>query len=178
MTSPAPAADLGAFPPTRKAALARLAAVRPDDYARTRNHLDGAVTRLSPYFTHGLLTLPEALGRLRERHALPDTHRLVMEFGWRAYFHHVARHRGDAILDDLHPGPRPRAAYADVLPADALKVSIEAGVTHGWERYVGNDGLSFGIDSFGASAPADQLYKYFGLTAEAIVPQIKAKLGL
>ena len=71
------------------------------------------------------------------------------------------------------------AAYrADVLPADALKVSIEAGVTHGWERYVGNDGLSFGIDSFGASAPADQLYKYFGLTAEAIVPQIKAKLGL
>ena len=67
---------------------------------------------------------------------------------------------------------------ADVLPAGALKVSIEAGVTHGWERYVGSDGLSFGIDSFGASAPADQLYKYFGLTAEAIVPKIKAKLGL
>ncbi|WP_088311059.1 transketolase [Novosphingobium sp. B 225] len=70
------------------------------------------------------------------------------------------------------------AAYrADVLPADALKVSIEAGVTHGWERYVGSDGLCCGIDSFGASAPADQLYKYFGLTADAIVPKIKAKLG-
>lgn len=70
------------------------------------------------------------------------------------------------------------AAYrSDVLPAGVLKVSIEAGITLGWQKYVG-DGLTIGIDSFGASAPADQLYKYFGLTAEAIVPQIKAKLGL
>lgn len=70
------------------------------------------------------------------------------------------------------------AAYrADLLPADALKVSIEAGVTAGWERFTGQDGLNFGIDRFGASAPADQLYSYFGLTAEAIVPQITARLG-
>jgi len=70
------------------------------------------------------------------------------------------------------------AAYrADVLPAGVLKVSIEAGVTTGWERYSGLDGLRFGIDRFGASAPAEQLYSYFGLTTEAIVPQIKAQLG-
>jgi len=69
------------------------------------------------------------------------------------------------------------AAYrAEVLPADVLKVSVEAGVTLGWQKYVG-DGLTIGIDRFGASAPADQLYSYFGLTAEAIVPQIKARLG-
>lgn len=67
---------------------------------------------------------------------------------------------------------------SDVLPADVLKVSIEAGVTTGWERYTGMDGLRFGIDRFGASAPADQLYTYFGLSAEAIVPQVKARLGL
>ena len=71
------------------------------------------------------------------------------------------------------------AAYrADVLPADVLKVSIEAGVTMGWERFTGMDGLNIGIDRFGASAPADQLYSYFGISADAIVPQIKAKLGL
>jgi len=69
------------------------------------------------------------------------------------------------------------AAYrADVLPADVLKVSIEAGVTLGWQKYVG-DGLTVGIDRFGASAPADQLYDYFGLSADKIVPQIKARLG-
>jgi transketolase len=69
------------------------------------------------------------------------------------------------------------AAYrADLLPADLLKVSIEAGVTLGWQKYVGT-GLTIGIDSFGASAPADQLFKHFGFSVEAIVPQIKARLG-
>ena len=70
------------------------------------------------------------------------------------------------------------AAYkADLLPADVLKVSIEAGTTFGWERYTGLDGMRFGIDSFGASAPIDDLYAHFGLTAEAIAPQIIAKLN-
>ena len=69
------------------------------------------------------------------------------------------------------------AAYrADVLPADALKVSIEAGVTLGWQKYVG-DGLTIGIDSFGASAPAPVLYDHFGLTPEKILPRIKARLS-
>jgi transketolase len=68
------------------------------------------------------------------------------------------------------------AYRADVLPAGVLKVSIEAGVTLGWQKHVG-DGLAIGIDRFGSSAPADQLYSYFGLTPEAIVPQIKARLG-
>ncbi len=70
------------------------------------------------------------------------------------------------------------AAYrAALLPADALKVSIEAGVTLGWERFTGTDGLTIGIDRFGASAPAEALYAHFGLTAAAIVPKIKARLG-
>ncbi|MBX7495910.1 transketolase [Qipengyuania sp. 6B39] len=70
------------------------------------------------------------------------------------------------------------SAYrADILPADALKVSIEAGTTFGWERYVGSDGLTIGIDRFGASAPAEDLFVKFGLTADAIVPQITKKLN-
>ncbi|MDO9363146.1 MAG: transketolase [Sphingopyxis sp.] len=70
------------------------------------------------------------------------------------------------------------AAYqADILPDDALLVSIEAGTTFGWERYTGRHGLRFGIDSFGASAPIDDLYEHFGLTVDAITPQILARLG-
>ncbi|MXO71642.1 transketolase [Alteraurantiacibacter buctensis] len=73
---------------------------------------------------------------------------------------------------------RQDAAYkADLLPADTLKVSIEAGVTHGWERYTGLDGLTIGLDRFGASAPAEVLFQHFGFSAEKIVPQILAKLG-
>tara|TARA_R110002033_G_scaffold120616_1_gene163792 strand:+ start:11084 stop:13051 length:1968 start_codon:yes stop_codon:yes gene_type:complete len=58
-----------------------------------------------------------------------------------------------------------------------LRVSIEAGTTFGWERYTGLDGLRFGIDSFGASAPIEDLYAHFGLTVDAITPQILEKIG-
>ena len=69
------------------------------------------------------------------------------------------------------------ASYRDeVMPHHVLRVSIEAGTTIGWERYVGIAGLRFGIDSFGASGPGDKLYHHFGLTAEAIAPQVLAAL--
>lgn len=62
------------------------------------------------------------------------------------------------------------AAYREsVLPAAVtLRVSIEAGATLGWERYVGTAGVAFGINRFGASAPADMNLKQFGFTAENI----------
>ena len=70
-----------------------------------------------------------------------------------------------------------QVARADVLPDDVLKVSIEAGSTFGWERIVGVDGLMIGIDSFGASAPAPELYAHFGLTPEAISQRVRQRLG-
>jgi transketolase len=66
---------------------------------------------------------------------------------------------------------------ADMLgDGSALRVSIEAGTTIGWERYTGLDGLRIGIDRFGASAPAPDLYEYFGLTPAAIVEKVTAVL--
>ncbi len=71
----------------------------------------------------------------------------------------------------------------EVLPNDAsiLKVSIEAGTTMGWERYTAqsrNGGLNIGLDRFGASAPAKDLFARFGFTVEAIVPKILNKLSV
>ncbi|MDB5699149.1 MAG: tkt, partial [Alphaproteobacteria bacterium] len=54
---------------------------------------------------------------------------------------------------------------------------LEAGTTLGWERYTGLEGVRIGLDRFGASAPAEDLFKRFGFTAEAVVPQIKAALN-
>jgi hypothetical protein len=65
------------LPPTRSAAIARIARVRPAAYARSRNHLDGAVTGLSPYLTHGLVTLREVLAGVLEREPLSVQHKLV-----------------------------------------------------------------------------------------------------
>ncbi len=69
-------------------------------------------------------------------------------------------------------------AYQDsVLPDDgSLRVSIEAGTTLGWERYTGRKGLRFGLDRFGASAPIDDLFEKFGLTAGQIAPKIRDAL--
>ena len=68
-------------------------------------------------------------------------------------------------------------ARAALFPADVLKVSVEAASTFGWERIVGATGLMLGIDSFGASAPANELYAHFGLTPDAIASKIKTRLG-
>ncbi|HXH00476.1 MAG TPA: transketolase [Sphingomicrobium sp.] len=65
----------------------------------------------------------------------------------------------------------------DVSNKAILRVSIEAGTTIGWERYTGLHGLRFGLDRFGASAPAPDLYRHFGLTADAITPKIVEKLN-
>ena len=53
-------------------------------------------------------------------------------------------------------------------PALTARVSVEAGTTFGWDRYVGRDGRSIGIDRFGASAPFESLYEKFGITAERV----------
>jgi len=70
------------------------------------------------------------------------------------------------------------AAYRDdILPdvsnRDILRVSVEAGTTFGWERYTGLHGLRIGIDRFGASGPAEQLYDKFGLTPDKIVERVR-----
>lgn len=106
------------LPPSRSAALERIGQVRPSAYARSRNHLEGAVTGLSPYLTHGLVTLPEVLAGVLQRGPLEVQHKLVYELGWRAFFRHVWAQRGQGILQSLHAGPRPEADYSAELPRD------------------------------------------------------------
>ena len=67
--------------PTLAAAHARIAAVRPAAYARTRNAIDGAVTGLSPYITHGFVSLHDVLAGVATRHPLDVQHKLVFEIG-------------------------------------------------------------------------------------------------
>ena len=58
-------------------------------------------------------------------------------------------------------------------PSIRARVSVEAGSTLGWERYVGDKGVSVGIDRFGASAPGDRLFREFGITAEIVAARAK-----
>jgi len=66
----------------------------------------------------------------------------------------------------------------EVLPPDmTARISIEAGVTHGWHKYVGLEGETIGIDHFGASAPGKLLFKEFGFTSEDILSRVRALLA-
>lgn len=108
------AANPDQFEPTDTALNARLSTINIDGYGKTRNHLNGKVTRLSPYITHGLVTIPELFERLPK---LKFSDKLAFEFGWREFFHHVWSREGDRILSDMRSG-LPGVRYANELPED------------------------------------------------------------
>lgn len=63
-----------------------------------------------------------------------------------------------------------------VIGGSKVKVAIEAGIRQGWDRIIGSDGVFIGMDGFGASGPYKELYQHFGITAEAAVAAVEAKL--
>lgn len=71
-------------------------------------------------------------------------------------------------LFDAQPEP-----YRQEVLGNAPRVAVEAAAKYGWERYVGEDGDIIGMDGFGASGPAGELYKYFGITVEEVVEAVK-----
>ena len=60
--------------------------------------------------------------------------------------------------------------------SDIIKCGIEAASSFGWHRYIGSNGIFIGMESFGASAPAKDLYKHFKITADEVTSQIIQKL--
>jgi transketolase len=73
---------------------------------------------------------------------------------------------------DAQPWDYREEILPDVSNREILRVSIEAGATYGWERYVGLHGLKIGIDRFGVSSPAADAYDYFGLTPDKVAARI------
>lgn len=71
---------------------------------------------------------------------------------------------------------QPESYRSSILSADALRVSIEAGISQGWREYVGDAGLCISLEHFGASASATTLFKEYGFSVENIVAQVTAKL--
>jgi transketolase len=73
---------------------------------------------------------------------------------------------------------QPQRYRDSVLPPEiSARVSVEAGSTIGWERYVGRDGAKIGMRSFGASAPAADVYEHFGITAAAVEEAVRAEIA-
>ena len=108
----------------RQAAEARLAKLQPSRYAKSRNHLKGAVTGLSPFIRHGVLTLVEVrdavFQRIRKR---DDGSKLINELGWRDFWQRMWLDLGDGIHEDQEAFKtgHDASSYALELPEDVRR---------------------------------------------------------
>jgi transketolase len=69
------------------------------------------------------------------------------------------------------------AAYrASVIPRDTVRVAVEAALRFGWDRWIGEDGGFVGMTGFGASGAPEDLFRHFGITAEAVAETARARL--
>ncbi len=65
------------------------------------------------------------------------------------------------------------AKYQEEVLGSAPRIAVEAAAKYGWEKYVGLKGKIIGMESFGASGKAEDLFKHFGITAEAVIEAVK-----
>ncbi len=79
-------------------------------------------------------------------------------------------------LFDIQPEKYRREVLGPSWPA-CVRVAVEAAISPGWDRYIGENGVFVGLHGFGLSAPAEVLFKHFGITAENVVAQTKAALA-
>lgn len=97
---------MSSFVRTYEEILAAIDGVDVVAYERTRNHLTGAVSRLSPYLTRGVITLPQVRDRVLRRASPVAAAKFLQELAWREYFQRVWWQQGEAIFTDRRPGVR------------------------------------------------------------------------
>ena len=110
----------------RAAAVLRLAAIEPERYGRTRNHLDGAVTRLSPYLRHGVVSLAEVWRHARSLVSDPrhTAAKFASELAWRDYWQRLYEQWGQGVWQD-------REDYKTGLRADDYAPDLPPAITQG-----------------------------------------------
>ncbi len=120
----------------RAAGLAALARIRPGAYARSRNFLDGAVSRLSPYLRHGMLSLAEVRDAALRVRSRPEVDTFVRELAWRDYYVRVRAALGDTVWNDLeaYKTGEPATAYAENVPDDVAAGATGAACIDGFVR--------------------------------------------
>lgn len=89
------------FPAQYDQVLKWLAGIRPAQYASTRNYLNGAVTRLSPYISRGVISLNQVAATALKRYRIHEAEKLLQELAWREYWQRTWQVKGPSIFTDL-----------------------------------------------------------------------------
>jgi len=99
----------------------RIEQIDPRAYDKTRNYLDGSVTWLSPFITHGVINTRQIADIVLQEYKPKSCYRLLFELGWREFFHRTWQEAGDDIFDDMrHPQTQVRSHE---LPAALLQAN-------------------------------------------------------
>lgn len=89
------------FPTKYAEILEIIESINPVQYASTRNYLNGSVTRLSPYLTHGVISLIQIADAVLEKHGYEKSEKLLSELAWREYYLRVWENKADNIFENL-----------------------------------------------------------------------------
>lgn len=133
------------FPTDYDSILERVRTVDAVAYSKTRNYLDGAVSYLSPYITHGVVSLPQVRDMVLEGYTLKQANNFIFELTWREFFHRVWWELGEGIWRDIkrdQPDVRTDLMPAAVIDAqtgvavldDAIRGLYETGYMHNHAR--------------------------------------------
>jgi transketolase len=167
----------------RAAAPAGPGCAPPDTGARAgqpappRGVLDVAADEENPC-RRGAYVLAEAVSGARQVTLLATGSEVALALRARDELHMLGLPTAVVSMPCWELFERQDAGYRhQVLGPGTLRVGIEAAVRFGWERWLGEHGLFVGMAGFGASGPADELYRHFGITAEAVVAAVHRRLG-
>lgn len=127
------------FPTALSVIQERIAEINPIAYAKTRNFLTGAVTRLSPYLSRGVISLSQIQSSILERYSAYQSEKLLQELAWREYYQRVWQAKGDLIFSDLkqdqpqvHHFQMPLAVLNATTGIQAIDEGIETLYTTGY----------------------------------------------
>jgi len=129
------------FPTDYKSILRRLDHIDPTGYARTRNFIDGDVTRLSPYISRGVISLRQVAAHILKSYTPCQSEKLLQELAWREYWQRVWQSIGDKIFSDIkqeQPGVAHRKMVAAIENANTgievvdehIEIMYETGYMH------------------------------------------------
>jgi deoxyribodipyrimidine photo-lyase len=107
----------------KKNLLQQINRINPKTYAKTRNFLDGDITKLSPYITHGFIKTTTIRDIVLQQYSWTDAEKLISELAWREFFHRVWADKQDEIFDDLRFDQTKVAHYQ--LPTNIVKATTK-----------------------------------------------------
>ncbi|MFT7328186.1 MAG: deoxyribodipyrimidine photo-lyase [Crocinitomicaceae bacterium] len=113
------------FPTQYSKIINRIESINPNEYAKTRNHLNGMVTFLSPYLTRGVITLSQVRDVVLQKYSEKESEKLIQELAWREYFQKVYQEKGDEIFSDLR---FPQTKINNIFLSDSI-VKAATGIT-------------------------------------------------